>query len=86
MALLGWIPWYGIEQTKQPRFIWNKSGRFESRWATVKILPSPSIMLKGMEGSILGVWIAHGEGRAYFPDKKILDKVFEKKSCTNPIC
>lgn len=78
MALLGWIPWYGIEQTKQPRFIWNKSGRFESRWATVKILPSPSIMLKGMEGSILGVWIAHGEGRAYFPDKKILDKVFEK--------
>jgi len=78
MALLGWVPWYGIEQIKQPRFIWNNSGRFESRWATVKILPSPSIMLKGMEGSQIGVWIAHGEGRAYFPDRAILDRVIEK--------
>ncbi len=78
MALLGWIPWYGIEDVKQPRFIWNKSGRFESRWATVKILSSPSIMLKGMEGSQLGVWIAHGEGRAYFPDKAVFDEVIAK--------
>jgi len=78
MALLGWVPWYGIEELKQPRFIWNKSGRFESRWVTVKILPSPSIMLKEMEDSQIGVWIAHGEGRAYFPDKNILSKVLEK--------
>lgn len=40
----------------------NKSGRFESRFVSVGILPSPSIMLKGMEGSALGVWVAHGEG------------------------
>ncbi|GLI54002.1 phosphoribosylformylglycinamidine synthase [Thermodesulfovibrio yellowstonii] len=78
MALLGWVPWYGIEELKQPRFIWNKSGRFESRWVTVKILPSPSIMLKDMEDSQIGVWIAHGEGRAYFPDETILSKVLEK--------
>ncbi|MEN2985941.1 MAG: phosphoribosylformylglycinamidine synthase [Thermodesulfovibrionaceae bacterium] len=78
MALLGWIPWYGIEEIKQPRFIWNLSGRFESRWVTVKILPSPSIMLKGMENSVLGVWIAHAEGRVYFPDKTIFEKVLEK--------
>lgn len=78
MALLGWVPWYGIEDERQPRFIWNNSGRFESRWVTVKILPSPSIMLKGMEGSILGVWIAHGEGRVYFPDKVIFDEVLNK--------
>lgn len=40
----------------------NKSGRFESRFVSVSILPSPAIMLKGMEGSALGVWVAHGEG------------------------
>ena len=34
-------------------------------------------MLKGMEGSVFGIWIAHGEGRAYFPDKKILDRIKE---------
>jgi phosphoribosylformylglycinamidine synthase len=75
MALLGWVPWQGIEDRLQPRFIQNTSGRFESRFSTVKILSGPSIMLRGMEGSILGIWVAHGEGRAYFPDKGIYEKV-----------
>jgi phosphoribosylformylglycinamidine synthase len=68
LALLGWVPWSGIETPAQPRFIHNASGRFESRFATVKVLESPSIMLRGMAGSVLGVWVAHGEGRAHFPD------------------
>jgi phosphoribosylformylglycinamidine synthase len=79
MALLGWVPWQGINDKFQPRFIHNKSGRFESRFATVKILESPSIMLKDMEGSVLGVWVAHGEGLAHFPDKSILNEVIEKR-------
>ncbi|RJQ17922.1 MAG: phosphoribosylformylglycinamidine synthase [Nitrospiraceae bacterium] len=74
-ALLGWIPYQGIADTKQPRFIHNISGRFESRFSTVRILPGPAIMLKGMEGSSLGIWVAHGEGRAYFPDETILEKI-----------
>jgi len=75
MALLGWVPWQGIENSIQPRFIHNISGRFESRFSTVRILQSPSIMLKGMEGSSLGIWVAHGEGRAYFPDENILKRI-----------
>ncbi|MBI5664134.1 MAG: phosphoribosylformylglycinamidine synthase [Nitrospirae bacterium] len=75
MALLGWVPWQGIENSIQPRFIHNVSGRFESRFSAVKILPSPAVMLKGMEGSALGIWVAHGEGRAYFPDKDILKRI-----------
>jgi phosphoribosylformylglycinamidine synthase len=71
MALLGWVPWRGIADELQPRFIHNKSGRFESRFSTVKILKSPSIMLQGMEDSVLGIWVAHGEGMAYFPDKNV---------------
>jgi phosphoribosylformylglycinamidine synthase len=74
-ALLGWVPWQGIADSDQPRFIHNKSGRFESRFASLKILESPAIMLKGMEDSVLGVWVAHGEGLAYFPDEKIKEKV-----------
>lgn len=77
MALLGWVPWQGIADKQQPRFIQNTSGRFESRFSAVKILPGPSIMLKGLEGSVLGIWVAHGEGRAYFPDEKILKKIDE---------
>ncbi|MCL5966538.1 MAG: phosphoribosylformylglycinamidine synthase [Deltaproteobacteria bacterium] len=79
MALLGWAPWRGIADRRQPRFIRNVSGRFESRFATVRIFRSPSIMLKGMEGSTLGIWVAHGEGRAFFPEKKILEDVESRK-------
>lgn len=67
MALLGWVPFRGTIDTVQPRFICNLSKRFESRFSTVKIFPSPAIMLQEMEGSILGVWVAHGEGRFYAP-------------------
>ncbi len=77
-ALLGWVPWQGIADALQPRFIHNQSGRFESRFATVKILRSPSIMLSGMEESVLGIWIAHGEGLVHFPDPKMLDEVLAK--------
>jgi phosphoribosylformylglycinamidine synthase len=78
MALLGWVPYKGLEDHRQVRFIKNRSERFESRFSTVKILPSPSIMLKGMEGSILGVWVAHGEGRVHFPDEKLKDDVLSR--------
>ncbi len=77
-ALLGWVPWKGLDETIQPRFVHNRSGRFESRWSQVKIQPSPSVLLAGMEGSTLGIHIAHGEGRLVFPDSKILDEVQAK--------
>ena len=79
MALLGWIPWAGIPDTRQPRFIRNASGRFESRWVAMKIVESPAIMFRGMEDSVAGIWVAHGEGRLYCPDPGILDEAIEKK-------
>ena len=78
-ALLGWVPWSGISDHEQPRFVQNRSGRFESRWVTVKILESPAIMLKGMTDAILGIWVAHGEGRLHFPDPVLMDEVIQKK-------
>ena len=38
------------------------SGRFESRWSRVGVSTTPSVLLRGMEGAVLGVWVAHGEG------------------------
>ncbi len=74
-ALLGWVPMPGIPEVRRPRFIQNSSGRFESRFSTVRIESSPSIMLSKMVGSVLPIWVAHGEGRAYFPDPEIRDEV-----------
>jgi phosphoribosylformylglycinamidine synthase len=79
MALLGWVPWKGISDRLQPRFIRNRSGRFESRFCSVRILPSPAIMLEGMEDSIIGVWVAHGEGRLHFPETEIMREVVRKE-------
>jgi len=78
MALLGWVPYSGVPLVKQPRFIHNTSGRFESRYVAVRIESSPSIFFKDMEGSTLGVWIQHGEGRAHFPDPSILETVLSR--------
>ncbi len=75
LALLGLVPWRGLDGGSQPRFVRNTSGRFESRFATVTVRPSPAIMLRGMEGSTLGIWSAHGEGRAFFPDPEVLNRV-----------
>jgi phosphoribosylformylglycinamidine synthase len=75
LALLGWVPWRGIPDEEQPRFIHNRSGRFESRFSGVLIRESPALMLRGMEGATLGVWTAHGEGQAYFPASYVLDRV-----------
>ncbi len=41
----------------------NNSGKFESCFVGVDVQSSPSIMLKDLEGSSLGIWVAHGEGR-----------------------
>ena len=78
-ALLGWVPWRGIPDHQQPRFVQNTSGRFESRWVTVKISESPTIMFKGMTDSTLGIWVAHGEGRLHFPDPTLMDQVINQK-------
>lgn len=84
MALLGWVPGPQVGgvfgsggDPSQPRFIHNESGRFECRFTSVTIKDSPALMFKGMEGSTLGVWAAHGEGRAYFPDGSVLDRVID---------
>ncbi len=47
-----------------PRFVTNRSERFEARLSQVEILPSPSIFFRGMIGSRLPVAVSHGEGRA----------------------
>jgi len=51
-----------------PRFVRNRVEQFEARLSLVEVLPSPSLFLRGMEGSRLPVAVAHGEGRAEFRD------------------
>jgi phosphoribosylformylglycinamidine synthase len=47
-----------------PRFVQNRSERFEARLSLVQIEDSPSVFFKGMAGARIPVAVAHGEGRA----------------------
>ncbi len=56
-----------------PRFVTNRSERFEARFVQVKVAKSNSIFFNGMEGSSMPIVVSHGEGRAEFRDDKQLD-------------
>ncbi|MCG3170621.1 MAG: Phosphoribosylformylglycinamidine synthase [Pseudomonadales bacterium] len=51
-----------------PRFLRNTSEQYEARVALVRIERSPSVLLDGMQGSLIPVVVSHGEGRATFAD------------------
>ncbi|CAB1215091.1 phosphoribosylformylglycinamidine synthase [Acinetobacter bouvetii] len=54
-----------------PRFHRNTSEVFEARAVNVRVEKSNSILLDGMEGSILPIAVAHGEGRVVASDDKL---------------
>jgi len=58
------------ELENKPKMLHNDSGKFECIFTAVDILHSSSIMLKGLEGSRLGIWVAHAEGKFYLPGLK----------------
>ncbi len=49
-----------------PHFVQNKSERFEARYVSLKIEQSPSVLFRGMEGSVIPVVVSHGEGFTEF--------------------
>jgi phosphoribosylformylglycinamidine synthase len=79
LALLGWVPGTGLDDVDQPRFIRNTSGRLESRWVTLKIEESPAVLLRGMAGCTIGVWVNHGEGRLHCRSETVLDDLLARR-------
>jgi len=65
--------------THWPRFVQNLSEQFEARLSLVEVLESPSIFLRGMQGSRLLIATSHGEGRAEFDDAVSLATLNEQQ-------
>jgi phosphoribosylformylglycinamidine synthase len=57
-----------------PRFVQNQSERYEGRFVSVQIEASPSILFKGMAGSVIPIAVAHGEGFAEFKDAAAMQR------------
>jgi phosphoribosylformylglycinamidine synthase len=49
-----------------PRFVRNRGEQFEGRFSLVELARSPSIFFADMDGSLLPIAVAHGEGRTEF--------------------
>jgi phosphoribosylformylglycinamidine synthase len=49
-----------------PRFVRNLSEQFEARLSLVRVERSSSVLLQGMQGSVIPIAVSHGEGRAEF--------------------
>jgi len=60
-----------------PRFVQNQSERYEGRFVSLKIEKSPSVLFAGMEGSVIPIVTAHGEGFAEFPDTLAAQRMSE---------
>ncbi|QLG43948.1 phosphoribosylformylglycinamidine synthase [Costertonia aggregata] len=55
------------EHETHGKMTYNDSGKHESNFTSVKIQKNNSVMLSSLEGSTLGVWISHGEGKFSLP-------------------
>jgi phosphoribosylformylglycinamidine synthase len=58
------------EDAQKPSMLHNKSGKFECTFTSVTIQKNNSVMLSNFEGSTLGIWAAHGEGKFSFPNQE----------------
>jgi len=55
------------EHEKHGKLTYNDSQKHESAFTSVTIQKNNSVMLSSLEGSTLGVWISHGEGKFKLP-------------------
>jgi len=56
------------EHNVHGKMVHNDSQKHESAFTSVKIQKNNSVMLSSLAGSILGVWISHGEGKFKLPE------------------
>lgn len=58
-----------------PNLVKNDSNRFEARYVGVKVMDGDNVWTKDMADSVMGVHVAHGEGKFDFVDENIADAV-----------
>jgi phosphoribosylformylglycinamidine synthase len=64
-----------------PRFVRNRSEQFEARLVMAEVLNSPSMFFDGMQGSMMPVVVAHGEGRTEVRDCSSSELLARELAC-----
>ncbi len=56
------------EHKKPAKMEHNISRKFESNFVSVRIPKNDTVMFGSLSGTVMGVWVAHGEGRFVLPE------------------
>ena len=76
------------DHDQKPKMLHNDSHKHESGFTSVTIQENNSVMLSGLAGTTLGVWISHGEGKFQLPNTEdqyqIVGKYAYKSYPANP--
>ncbi len=56
------------EHAKPAKMEHNISRKFESNFVSVRIPENDTVMFGSLSGTVMGVWVAHGEGRFMLPE------------------
>lgn len=62
----------GTVGERRAALLQNKSARFESRWVELLVTDANSIWTQGLEGRVLRMPVAHGEGRLYWENDEVI--------------
>lgn len=63
---------------QQATLIKNNSKKFECRWITMYVEPSPCVFTQGLQGTEITLPIAHGEGK-FFANQDIMDHIITQQ-------
>ncbi|MCT4664105.1 MAG: phosphoribosylformylglycinamidine synthase [Flavobacteriales bacterium] len=72
------------EMENHPKMHHNDSHKFESGFVSVDIPENNSVMLSSLEGTSMGIWVAHGEGKFVFDNKEEINIVSNYTYSTYP--
>jgi phosphoribosylformylglycinamidine synthase len=65
-----------------PRFVRNRSEQYEARLALVRVAASRSVLMSGMQESVLPIAVAHGEGQAEFDSGSSAASLISRRQVT----
>jgi phosphoribosylformylglycinamidine synthase len=71
------------EHDNHGKMTFNDSNKHESAFTSVVIQKNNSIMLSSLEGTNLGVWVSHGEGKFKLPHREEKYNIVAKYSYNN---
>jgi len=66
------------DHAEKPKMLHNESHKHESIFTSLTIQENNSVMLSGLAGSTLGVWVSHGEGRFQLPYEETKYRIVAK--------